>query len=232
VRFYLLSSLAHAPLSGLGICQQPRNPFVPNPALRALLVALDHWASAGAQPPDSRVPRREDGTLVPSIPQSEVGFPSIPGVTYNGLMTTGDLFNYGSTLDQGVLSNLPPIFVGSPYVVLVPKTDGDGHDIAGIQLPEIAVPIATYTGWGLRAAPFAGNDLCDAAGQKIDFKRTALERIAAGDPRLSIEERYPTHGSYVNAVARAANSLHKQGFLLAEDLERYVQVASESDIGK
>ena len=72
----------------------------------------------------------------------------------------------------------------SPYPVFVPRTDADGNDIAGIRLPEIAVPVATYTGWGLRAAAFAGDDLCDMAGQKIDFRQTKADRLAAGDPRL------------------------------------------------
>ena len=112
-------------------------------------------------------------------------------------MTTGDLFDYGPFFDDGILTILPPVLVGSPYPAFVPKTDADGNDIAGIRLPEVAVPLATYTGWGVRAAAFGGDDLCDAAGQKIDFHQTKDERLAAGDPRLSIEERYPTHRRYV-----------------------------------
>ena len=231
VRYYLLSSLPHVALSGPGICQQPRNPIVPNPALRALLVALDQWASTDKQPPASRVPRLADGTLVPSLSQSVVGFPSIPGVRYNGLMTTGDLFDFGPSFDQGILGVLPPMLLGSPYPAFVPKTDADGNDIAGIRLPEIAVPLATYSGWGLRAAAFAGDDLCDAAGQKIDFRHTKAERLAAGDPRLSLEERYPYHRQYVREVAYAAMCLGQQRLLLGEDVQRYTKDAEDSSIG-
>ena len=92
---YLLSSVPHVAMSGPGICQQPRNPLVPNRALRALLVALDEWVSEDKMPPRSCLPRRADGTLVRSRSQKRVGFPYIPGVTFNGLMTTGDLFDYG-----------------------------------------------------------------------------------------------------------------------------------------
>ena len=226
VRFYLLSSLAHVPMSGLGICQQPRNPLLPNPVLRSLLVALDEWASEGTAPPRSRLPRRSDGTLVRSLSQKRVGFPVIPGVTYNGLMTTGDLFDYGPFFDQGILTSLPPFLVGSPYPVFVPRTDADGNDIAGIRLPEIEVPLATYTGWALRAAAFAGDDLCDVAGQKIDFQLTKADRLAVGDPRLSIEERYPTPEKYVNEVTRAAIRLYRKRFLLDEDVQRYIAGAS------
>jgi Alpha/beta hydrolase domain len=235
VRFYMFSSLPHsagtAP-TGPSICQQPRNPLVANAGLRALQVALDEWVTSGTEPPASHVPRRLDGTLVPSLRQSVLGFPRIPGVKYNGLMTTGDLFDFGPSSGDGILTILPPIHLGTPYPAFVPKTDADGNDVAGIRLPEIAVPLATYTGWGLRAASFAGGDLCDAAGQKIDFPRTLAERSLAGDPRPSIEERYRNHGTYVSAVAQAANVLHRQRLLLSEDVERVVRAAAEGSIGK
>jgi Alpha/beta hydrolase domain len=232
VRFYLLSSLPHNAGSGPGICQQPGNPLVPNAGLRALLVALDEWVTAGKKPPASRVPQRRNGTLASSTPQEEAGFPSIPGITYNGLMTTGDLFHYGPLFDTGILTILPPIFLGSPYPVFVPRTDSDGNDMAGIRLPEVEVPLATYTGWSLRASAFAGDDLCDAAGQKIDFAQTKADRLAPGDPRLSIDERYPTHKKYVKDVTRAAERLFRQRLLLAEDVQRYIQRAETSSIGK
>ena len=187
----------------------------------------------GTEPPASRVPRRADGTLVPALPQAGVGFPTIPGVTYNGLTTTGDLFDFGPLFGQGILTTLPPLIPsGSPYPVFVPKTDADGNDVAGIRLPDIAVPLATYSGWNVRAAAFAGDDLCDASGQKIDFAQTKAERLAAGDPRLSIEERYPSHGAYVSAVVQAANGLQRDRFLLDEDVEQIIEAASETRIGK
>jgi Alpha/beta hydrolase domain len=232
VRFYLLSSLAHVASTGAGICQQPGNPTVPNPSLRALLVALNEWASENKTPPASRVPRRADGTLVASLPQETAGFPSIPGVTYNGLMTTGDLFDFGPFFGDGILTTLPPLFLGSPYPALIPRTDPDGNDVAGVRLPVITAPVATYTGWSLRASAFAGDDLCDAFGQKLGFRQTKAERLAVGDTRLSIEERYPNHGAYVSAVAQAANNLHQQRLLLGEDVERIVQAAAESAMRK
>ena len=232
VRFYLLSSLAHVASTGPGICQQPGNPIVPNAALRALLVALNEWISEDKTPPASRVPRRAEGTLVASLPRETMGFPSIPGVTYNGLMTTGDLFDFGPFSNDGILTTLPPLFIGSPYPAFVPRTDADGNDVAGVRLPQIAVPLATYTGWSLRASAFAGDDLCDASGQKLAFGQTHAGRLAMGDTRLSIQERYPSHGAYVSAVAQAANNLRQQRLLLDEDVERIVEAAGESAVGK
>ena len=188
VRYYLLSSLPHGAGNGPGICAQPRNPLRPNAALRALLTDLDAWVSKDTAPPADRLPRIADGTLVPPLPQHVYGFPNIPGVVYNGLAHTGDLWDFGPDFDKGLLTVLPPKLVGTPYPVYVPKADADGNDIAGVRLPDVTVPVATFTGWALRAD---GLDGCDAAGQRLDFAKTKAERLAAGDPRPSLEERYP-----------------------------------------
>ena len=166
------------------------------------------------------------------MPQEAVGFPTIPGVIYNGRNHTGDLFDFGPQFDKGMLSILPPKVVGTPYPNLVPKTDIDGNDIAGVRLPDVAAPLATFTGWNLRAVPPGGNDGCDAAGMKVDFASTRAERLSRGDPRLSIEERYATHDNYVNVVTRAAEDLRAQRLLLDQDVERYIQSAEASPIGR
>jgi hypothetical protein len=136
VRSFFIASLPHSVggvgPTGRGICQQNRNPLVANAVLRALLVAMDQWVSAGTEPPASRMPRLADSSLVPPLPQGGQGFPNIPGVKYNGRMHTGDLFDYGENFDEGVLTTLPPRIVGTPYAALVPKTDADGNDIAGV----------------------------------------------------------------------------------------------------
>jgi hypothetical protein len=237
VRTYLFSSLPHSPAAGPGICEQGRNPLSPSPGLRALLVDLDAWISHHTLPPHTRVPRRRDGTLVPSLPQSGVGFPSIPGVRYTGLMSTGDLFDFGRRFGEGVLdfqardqTIVSPV-VSSPYPVFVPKTDADGNDAAGVRFPDLAVPLATYTGYGFRAGGFAGPDLCDAFGQAIPLPATRAAREASGDPRPSLEERYPTHAAYVAKVRAAAEALLHDHFLLQEDVDRFVQAAEASSIG-
>ena len=217
MRFYLLSSLPHVIGAGQGICQQRRTRYrrIP-PCARCWSPSTPGWPD-GRKPPPSRVPRRANGTLVPSLPQSRVRFPAIPGVTYNGLLRTGDLLDFGPSVDQGILTVLPPVSRGTPYTVLVPKTDRDGNDVAGIRLPAVAVPTATYTGWALRAAAFAGNDLCDASGQADSVP--AHEGRAAGCRRsaTSLEERYGTHARYVKKFARAAKRLRRQRLLLPED---------------
>ena len=243
VRYYLFSSHPHGagPASPLtkGICQQLENPIKPDPVLRALLFDLDEWVSSGREPPKNRVPRRSDGTLVPSLPQSVEGFPSIPGVTYNGILHTGDLWDFGFEFDAGLLTLMPPNSLGTPYPVLVPKTDADGNDIAGIHVPDVEVPLATYTGWGLRATPPNETngavlvDGCDANGQIIPFASSKADR--ARDPRRSLQERYGnpdgTNANYVAKVAASAKRLVRERFLLelpgiVEDVETYTAPAA------
>ena len=231
VRYYLQSSAPHGAATGKGICAMERNPLGPNQLLRALLVDLDAWVVLHRDPPDNRIPRVRDGTLVPPLPQAQQGFPDveIPGVTvpYNGVLHTGDLLDFGPRFDsEGIMDILPPI-VTTPYPSLVPKTDADGNDIAGVRMPDVAVPLATLTGWNLRAD--GGGDGCDASGTKIPFAATPATR-APGDPRKSILERYPTHQAYVDAVTKAVQKLERDGFLIDEDAQAYIGAAQASSV--
>jgi hypothetical protein len=159
-------------------------------------------------------------------PQTSVGFPKIPGVTYTALMSTRYLFNYGPDFYRtGIMTINPPAVVpplfnnpqnGPIYPSYVPKTDADGNDIAGVRLPEVTVPLATYTGWALRAGPQA-NDGCEAAGQYIPFPKTKAARLASGDPRLSIEERYSSLSAYSSAIEKALDDMIARRLMLPED---------------
>jgi hypothetical protein len=211
-----------------GACQQFLNPLDSGPVQRALFIALDEWVD-GQAPPASRVPRLSDGTLAPPLPQSAVGFPDIPGVTYAGLKTTRYLLDYGPSFYTTGIATINPPLVTAPYQdnplngpiypSFVPKTDSDGNDIAGVRLPDVTVPLATYTGWALRSGPQA-NDGCEAAGQYIPFARTEADRLASGDPRPSVEERYPSFGEYYSEVIRAIDGLVNDRLMLCEDAER------------
>ena len=104
----------------------------------------------------------------------------------------------------------------------MPKTDSDGNDIAGVRLPDVTVPLATYTGWALRAGAQA-NDGCEGAGQMVGFPKTKAERLASGDPRLSIEERYASVETYTAAAKKAIEELVAKRYMLREDVDAYVQ---------
>src|SRR6266566_689053 len=199
-RNYLISSHQHGTgnSASKGNCRQFLNPLNSAPVQRALFVALDEWATEHTKPPRSRVPRLHDKTLVPPLPQAGMGFPSIPGVTYTGLKTTRYLLDYGPHYDDtGIATVNPPLITppyednphnGPIYPSFIPKTDRDGNDIAGVRLVDVTVPIATYTGWALRAGPQA-NDGCESAGQFVPFPKTKADRLASGDPRQMVEDR-------------------------------------------
>jgi hypothetical protein len=227
-RLYLIASHQHGVgnATAKGSCQQFGNPLNSAPIQRALWEALDLWSTEGVAPPPTSVPHLADGTLVPALPQSAVGFPTIPGVTYTGLKSTRYLLNYGPDFYRtGIMTINPPAIVppmfenpknGPIYPTYVPKTDEDGNDIAGIRLPDVTVPLATYTGWSLRGGAQA-NDGCEGAGQMIAFPKTKAERLASGDPRLSVEERYPAFSVYAAKVKNAVDDMVAQRLMLPED---------------
>jgi len=241
VRYYLMSGQSHGvgDITDMGNCQQFTNGVSPYPAHRAMLLALDRWVSSGAKPPKSEIPRggerawvtHRPGFQTGVVPQGELGWPSIPGVLYTGVITNRYFLDFGSTLDDGIITNYPPSLTGRPsYPIFVSKVDDDGNETAGVRMPGVEAPVATTTGWALRRAEFGGPDGCESDGQHIPFKATKAERRAAGDPRKSLEERYKTHAGYVKAVKKAAEKLQKQGFLLPADTQAFVHEAEASTV--
>jgi hypothetical protein len=224
---YFMASHQHGTGNGAikGACQQLQNPIDSTPVHRALLIALDEHLNYHIPLPPSVLPRFADGTLV--TPAEVVAeFPKIPGVTVTGLETTRYLLNYGPRIGEGIMDINPPVITppyennplnGKIYPSFVPRVDADGNDIPGFRMPEVAVPLATYTGWGLRSAAFGLNDGCEGTGQYIPFELTAAERLAAGDPRLSIEERYHNFIEYYFTLLFAIERMVFERMLLPAD---------------
>ena len=233
---YLFSCAQHSsdPLQGppsgqgsrSGPYRHPSNPLNTTPLLRALLDALDAWASDGTQPPDSRVPSRPGETLVPAGVVS-ASFPSAPGVECPVESSRLFVQDHGPEFEQGILSREPPQEdVSREYAVLVPQVDSSGSEIAGIRAPDVEAPLATYVGWNFRTNG-AGKALAGLVGSYLPLARTKAERRDAGDSRPSLEERYPSPEAHVEAIAVAAQRLVDQRLLLAEDAQRYVERAAE-----
>src|SRR4030095_4247487 len=214
-RVYMVAGTQHGGRAGVaatpGPCANPRNPHSAAPALRALLVALDRWVSEGVEPPPSQVPTLAAKTLVPP---GDTGFPFIPGVRQvlevNKLMLFGDWV-------------VPRPDPSRQYRALVSRVDGAGNEGAGIRLPDIAVPLGTHTGWNIYAEPFPEGELCDRDGSFAPFARTRAERVASGDPRPSLEERYGTSASYASRIEMVTRALVQMRLLLPEDAERFVE---------
>jgi hypothetical protein len=229
VRIYVIASAPHRFAPGLVPkrynSKNLTNPLPHGEVLRALMVAMDRWVCEGTPPPPSQFPRVKDGTLV-SSKQRHTGFPNIPGVSYTELYNRQEFLDYGRDLKRGKITVHPPRQINhGMYKILVTKVDADGNDLAGIRLPAVRVPLATYTGWNLWCEGLAEDELCGLFGSFIPFARTKAERSQTGDPRLSLEERYKDHDDYVQKVGRAARTLVEQRYLLPEDAEKIIAAA-------
>jgi Alpha/beta hydrolase domain len=218
VRIYLLTAGQHGPSAfppTQTIGQQRNNPLDYRWAMKALLVAMDRWTANGAAPPPSQYPHVADGTLVRP---DRLKFPKVPGVTTTTAVHRAYHADYGPRFaTEGIVTVEPPR-IGAPFPVLVPQVDADGNGMAGIRMPELAVPLATYTGWNLfndRSGPT--DVLSSMQGSYVPLARTAADRKRTGDPRPSIEERYRDKDQYLGLVTKAAQALVDQRFLLAED---------------
>src|SRR5262249_13327844 len=117
--------------------------------------------------------------------------------------------------------------------MLVPRVDADGNELGGVPVVLRDAPLGTYLGWNITAGgarPFHKDQICDYVGGMIPFAKTKAERLATGDPRLSLEERYGDHAGYVAAVEAAAKKAVKAGFLLQEDADALITLAGQSKV--
>ncbi len=212
-----------------GICQNLSNVVRTSMLFRALLDALDAWATDGTAPPASRCPRRDDGSLVTAA-EWRTGFPVIPGVALPSGPAGLPLLDFGPDFAAGVLSTEPPDVVDAAgYPTLVPATDADGNDLGGVRAPMVDAPLATYTGWNLRARGFGEGTKYKFSGSTIPFPETVDERRATGDPRAAITERYADLDAYKAAIRAAAEALVADRLMLDEDVQRCVDWADEWD---
>ena len=220
VRTYFFSGNQHGPSAfppPAGQGQQKANPADYWWNMRALTVAMDKWVREGVAPPASRYPRLADGTLVNA---SAVAFPAIPDVQSPRALTAG--VRAANTLVAGGAG------AGAPLPLLVPQVDADGNERAGIRLPEISVPLATYTGWNFRSSRIGGtNQLVSLLGSYIPFAASKTERDARHDPRPSIGERYASRDKYMDLIDKAAAALVKEGYLLGEDVPSVTRRAAD-----
>jgi hypothetical protein len=222
-RIYFVASAPHivgsfppAPFGDADfVGQADMNPLVYTNVVRALFRALDAWVTDAKEPPPSRYPRLSDGTLT-TVEAS--GWPSIPGFARpKSPMTTYRLY-FGPDWSRGIVTVEPPK-IGKAFVGRVPAVDEAGNDRAGIRLPEIAVPLATHTGWNYRRPSIGAPDrLASEIGSYLPLPPTRADRERTGDSRRSIEERYASKEDYLGRISLAALSLLDEGFLLAEDV--------------
>jgi hypothetical protein len=227
VRAFLMAGGSHgvAPFPpSRTIGQQLSDPLDYRWAMRNLLVSMNRWVTDGTEPPASAYPRIGNGTLVK---WDKLNFPKIPNVAGPVAPKNARASNYGPDFEtKGIVTQDPPK-LGYVFQALVPKVDGDGNDIPGIRMPELTVPLATYTGWNLfneKSGPT--NVISTQNGSFVPFPRTRAERESTKDPRLSVEERYKSRGEYLDLISKAAADLVQKGYLLKEDVPRIREQAA------
>jgi hypothetical protein len=236
-RVYFLAGLEHftvpfPPEKRVGgnpdyTAQQKANPNPIQWYWRALMTDMDQWVKNGKQPPISTYPKIAQKTLVPF---ADWKFPKIPGVNIPREVSLAYLLNFqvrmvdinfgkkGSVSPERKEAVEPPV-IGGVFNALVPQSDADGNDMGGVRLPELQVPLATYTGWNLRDPSIGAPELrVSFLGSWIPLAKTAEERKKSGDPRPSIAERYASGEEYMSKFEQAAKKLIEQRFLLQEDL--------------
>jgi hypothetical protein len=177
-------------------------------SMRALLVAMQAWLKDGQEPPASQYPQIGKDQLV------TVGALAFPKIVD---LQTPRRKREAYRLDFSV----EPPKAGPAYPTLVPQVDLDGNETAGIKMPEVQAPLASYTGWNLRAKTIgAPEELYSMVGSWIPFPVNKTERENLKDPRLSIEERYKTKRDYLERITAAAQKLVSAGFLLDQDVPK------------
>jgi hypothetical protein len=216
-----------------GVCELPSNPNPESDTMHALLAAMVDWVVKGTPPPSSEYPRLSDGTLVHAT-KAAMGFPSIPSLVFkdnfeNPLLDYdwGPDFRYSDL--SGVISKEPPS-IKKVIPLLVPKVNADGNEIGGVASVLHQAPLGTYLGWNITAAGFFKGQMCAFTGGYVPFAKTKAERLASGDPRPSLEERYGNQEGYVAAVRAAAEKAVRERFLLREDADRLIQQAIASNV--
>jgi hypothetical protein len=171
----------------------PANTTDARPFHRALLTAMVAWIKDGVAPPPSKVPHVEKGELVAPELLAMKGWP-------NQVMRAW----------RADYTSEPPK-LGKQFPILVPQVDAQGIEMGGLAMPEVAVPIATYTGWNYAKDPNAPRGfVADMIGSTLVY------------PKAKAEQMYGSKGAYQEKVRAKAMELVAQRYLLAGDVEKIV----------
>ena len=227
------------PGNNFGQAVLPANPVPHRETVNALRVHFRQWVMKGVEPPPSRYPLLSRNELAVAE-KSALGFPTLPGLRStiperDFIMPVHD-YDWGpdfNALDGSGIPSLAPPRIKQVLTMLAPKVDADGNELGGVPVVLLDAPLGTYLGWNVTAGgdkPFHQNEICNYVGGMVPFARSQAQRLAQSDPRLSLEERYGTHGGYVNAVRLAAQRAQQAGFLLPEDAQQLIEAAQRSQV--
>ena len=226
-RIYFIAGVQHFPRS-LPLVKQGTqytiNVVDHRPVQRALLSDMEAWIADDTPPPASVYPHIAAGQLTAL---AGLTFPAIEGVSTPRHPRVARRLDFGPEFaSHGVILQEPPKVTGA-FPVMVPQVDADGIDLGGVRLPEVSVPLATFTGWNLRApGRGAPSEMAEFYGSTFPFAKTKEARAAVHDPRLSIAERYTGREDYLKRIDAAADALIRQRLVLPQDRDFVIECAS------
>ena len=132
------------------------------------------------------------------------------------------LFELEAPPDDRDMLQAPKYLEGAQ--VLVPKRDRDGNVHSGVELPDVAVPVASHAFMNGPLATLA----CRQAGTYRPFAKTRADK-APGDERPSLEELYPGGiNEYISKVRLASGALVSQRLLMPEDALIILHAAAQN----
>ena len=217
-----------------GGCNFPANPNPESDSNNALQADFVDFILNGTPMPPSKYPTLRKGQLVPATQRAE-GFPNIPGYPFEGdQINHPEVYNFGPLIDYydqtGIITIQPPI-IERVLPAYAPTVNSDGNeDVAGVPSVLFQAPLATYTGWNTYSSGIYAGQQCSLSGSSYPFQETEAGRIAAGDPRPSLEERYGSHAGYVCAVTIAADKSVKKRWLLPTAATTLIAQAQASNV--
>lgn len=238
VRRYYVPSTSHGGGNGaftittaatggtVGSCLLTSNPMPESDIKTALTQATVDWVISGTEMPPSAYPKLADGTMVS---ESALNFPNIPGAPNpRGLVNTVIDYDYGQNFvynDMAGVITTAPIRIKQLIPTYVPQVDSDGNEIPGVKALMGYLPLGTYTGWNVTTNGFYKGQICAFTGGFIPFAKTRDDRLKTGDPRPSIEERYPSFTAFYYQALAVVNRLVAQRYLLPADGAREFNAA-------
>ena len=226
-RVYFVCGAQHGVPGNLerGHLAHPPSPLDPRGILRALLVDLDAWVTHNQPPPDSRLPTLAGGTLW-TMAEWQRRFPPGTGLRQPVGPLAPLRLDWGPRWSTERIADVVPPRVVGTFTTLVPAVDGDGNEVGGIRLPEVAVPLGIYSGWNLRRAETGGEQVLSRLTGSSAPLAWNRETRAANDQRPAVSERYGSREEFVKRRLAAAQELVAQRLWLPEEID-LVQARAE-----
>ena len=238
VRFYTLGGSQHGSGSGLprpaSSGQLPPNPNRWAQLSESLMVAMVRWVAEGAEPPPSRYPRIEDGSLVASHNGQEINHDAwnpLSGINHPRAIYQPGVADYGVRWESERIIDTHPQTARGYYNPLVPAVNRDNNDSAETTVlpPLTQAPLATFVPWNLRAvATGAPLSLARLSGGYIPLPANKVAAAQSSDARRSLDELYRDFDDYLMQYEKATDKLIAEGYLLAEFKRDYMNIAEQN----